>query len=55
MSGALLKFRRDKQRAPKDWQELINTGYVKQMPTPPPGKRYTFNPLSLDVLMVPAP
>ena len=55
LSRGLLTFKRDKQRAPKDWQELINTGYLKQMPTPPPGKRYTFNPLSLDVLMVPAP
>lgn len=52
LSQALLTFRRDKQRAPKDWQELIATGYLKQMPTPPAGKRYIFNPASLDVHMV---
>ena len=52
LSQALLTFRRDKQRAPKDWQELITTGYLKALPPAPPGKRYTFHPQSLDVLMV---
>lgn len=52
LSQALLTFRRDKKRAPKDWQELITTGYLKQMPAAPAGKRYTFNPASLDVRMV---
>lgn len=52
MTDALLKFKRDKHRAPKDWQELITTGYLKQMPTPPPGKAYVFNNYSLDVRMV---
>ena len=54
LSQALLTFRRDKNRAPKDWQELLATGYLKQMPKAPPGKRYTFNPFSLDVLTAPA-
>ena len=54
LSQALLTFRRDKKRAPKDWQELLATGYLKQMPKAPPGKRYTFNPFSLDVLTAPA-
>ena len=54
LSQALLTFRRDKNRAPKDWQELLATGYLKQMPKAPPGKRYTFNPQSLDVLTAPA-
>ena len=52
LSRGLLTFKRDKQRAPRDWQELISTGYLKQMPAAPPGKRYTFNPTSLDVQMV---
>jgi len=51
LSEALLKFRRDKKRAPKDWQELIATGYLKQMPEPPPGKRYVFD-RSLNVQVV---
>lgn len=51
MSEALLKFRRDKQRGPKNWEELIAAGYLKQMPSPPPGKRYTFD-RSLNVQMV---
>lgn len=51
LSQALLTFRRDKNRAPKDWQELITTGYLKQMPKPPAGRRYTFDPFSLDVRM----
>ena len=49
LSQALLTFRRDKNRAPKDWQELIATGYLKQLPKPPAGRRYTFDPISLDV------
>lgn len=52
LSQALLTFRRDKKRAPRDWQELTTSGYLKQMPNPPPGKRYMFNPTSLDVRMV---
>lgn len=51
LSQALLTFRRDKQRAPRDWQDA--TGYLKQMPTAPPGKSYTFD-RSLNVQMVPA-
>ncbi|NBV21644.1 MAG: hypothetical protein EBS05_06945 [Proteobacteria bacterium] len=53
LSQALLTFRRDKQRGPKDWEELIATGYLKKMPTAPAGKRYVFD-RSLNVLMVPA-
>ena len=53
LSQALLTFRRDKQRAPRDWQELISTGYLKQLPAAPPGKRYTFD-RSLNVQMAPA-
>jgi len=52
LSQGLLTFRRDKHRAPRDWQELISTGYLKQMPVAPPGRRYIFNPASLDVQMV---
>lgn len=51
MSEALLKFRRDKNRAPQDWQELMATGYLKQLPTAPPGKRYVFD-RSLNVRIV---
>ncbi|MEQ2007863.1 MAG: hypothetical protein ABMA26_13785 [Limisphaerales bacterium] len=52
LTQGLLTFKRDKNRAPRDWQELITTGYLKKMPAAPPGKRYTFNPASLDVHMV---
>lgn len=52
LSQGLLTFKRDKNRAPKDWEELISTGYLKKLPAAPPGKRYTFNPGSLDVHMV---
>lgn len=52
LTEGLLTFKRDKNRAPRDWQELISTGYLKQMPAAPPGKRYIFNPSSLDVHMV---
>lgn len=51
MTEALLKFNRDKKRAPTDWQELVTTGYLKQIPTAPPGKRYVFD-RSLNVRMV---
>lgn len=53
LSEALLKFRRDKNRGPANWQELITTGYLKQMPSAPPGKRYVFD-RSLNVQMLPA-
>lgn len=52
LSRGLLEFRRDKNRAPRDWHELLTTGYLQKLPAAPPGKRYTFNPQSLDVYMV---
>lgn len=51
LTEALLKFNRDKKRGPKDWQELITTGYLKQMPAAPEGKRYAFD-RSLNVRMI---
>ncbi|MFM8470520.1 MAG: hypothetical protein ACKODH_11210 [Limisphaerales bacterium] len=53
LSEALLKFRRDKNRGPANWQELITTGYLKQIPTAPDGQQYVFD-RSLNVRMVPA-
>lgn len=53
LTEAVLKFKRDKQRNPRDWQELISAGYLKQLPAAPPGKQYTFD-RSLNVQMVPA-
>lgn len=51
LSRALFSFQGKNGRPPKDWQELISTGYLKQMPAAPPGKRYTFD-RSLNVHMV---
>ncbi len=52
LSQALLTFRRDKNRAPSDWQELLATGDLRQMPRPPVGRPSTFAPISLDVRLV---
>lgn len=31
-------------RAPKSLDELVNSGYLKKLPAPPPGKKYVYTP-----------
>lgn len=37
---------------PKDLNELVTAGYLKQLPTPPSGKKFAFDPAKMRVQLV---
>jgi hypothetical protein len=39
-------------RAPKDVNELITGGYIKQLPAPPPGKKFAIDAKNRRVIVV---
>jgi len=32
------------ERAPKSLEELVSSGYLRKLPTPPAGKKYVYDP-----------
>lgn len=41
-----------RNQPPKDLNELVTTGYLKQLPTPPTGKKFAFDPAKMRVQLV---
>jgi len=37
--------------APKSLNDLVKEGYLKRLPTPPPGKQYKFDPRTMHVTL----
>lgn len=52
ITEGLMNFMLAKERAPKDLNELVSTGYLKALPTPPPGKKFAYEPTKLAVTLV---
>jgi hypothetical protein len=48
------RFRDKHRRLPASWQELIQTGFLKAMPSPPRGMRFAIDPISAMVVELPA-
>lgn len=46
INEALKQFVQDTERLPKDLNELVKSGAMARLPTPPPGKKYTLDPAS---------
>jgi len=40
LTQTVRKYAMEQQRAPKDLQELVDKGYLKQVPQPPPAKKF---------------
>lgn len=40
LTQTVRKYAMEQQKAPKDLQELVDKGYLKQVPQPPAGKKF---------------
>lgn len=49
LTQALRKYSMENRRVPKTVEELISAGYVKALPTPPPGKKFVVDPKRVEV------
>lgn len=49
---ALKVFVRDAERFPNSFEEMVKSGVIERIPTPPAGKKYVLDPKSNDVLLV---
>jgi len=52
LTDAVYRFRDKHKRLPASLQELVQTGFLKALPTPPPGVRYAIDPISAMVVEV---
>lgn len=41
-----------RNQPPKDLNELVTAGYLQRLPTPPPGKKFAFDPAKMRVQLV---
>lgn len=52
LTNAVARFRDQHKRLPASWQELVQTGFLKALPIPPPGVRYALDPISAMVVEI---
>lgn len=43
LTQVVRKYAAEKQRAPKDIQEVVSAGYLDSLPSAPPGKRFAID------------
>jgi hypothetical protein len=52
LSQALQQFYAGEERHPKDLNELVTKGYLRQVPPPPAGMKYDYNPATGQLKLV---
>ena len=52
MTGAVQAWVTSRGEAPKNFQEMIKVGFIRKMPTPPPGKEFAIDAKNLQVVLV---
>jgi len=52
LTQALRKYSVEHKRVPKTFDEVVGAGYVKQLPKPPPDKKFEIDPKSMQVVLV---
>ncbi len=52
LTDAVARFRDKHKRLPTHWQELLQAGFLKALPQPPPGVRYAIDPISAMVVEI---
>lgn len=52
MTAALESWYTSRGVAPKNIQELVKAGFIKKLPTPPPGKDFAIDAKNLKVIVV---
>jgi hypothetical protein len=53
VTDAMRKFEVDLGRAPKDLTELVRLGYIEEVPPPPDGQTYVYDPELANVQLAP--
>jgi hypothetical protein len=51
VTHAVQSFFIQKERAPKNLEELISAGFLRKLPTPPPGKKYVYDPERANIIL----
>lgn len=51
LTEAVRRFGAEKQRVPKDLNEVISAGYIRNMPPAPPGKKFVLNTQRLEITL----
>ena len=46
LTGAVARFHDKFRRFPRDWNELVTTGFISAIPQPAPGKRFMIDPVT---------
>lgn len=52
LNDAIQKFQSMEDRYPRDFNELVSQHYLRQLPVPPPGMRFAYNPKSGQVALI---
>jgi len=52
LTQALRKYSFEHHRLPKAFSEVVAAGYVKNMPQPPPGRKFEIDPKTIQVVLV---
>ena len=54
LPGAVARFHDKFRRFPRDWNELVTTGFIVAIPQPAPGKRFMIDPATRIVVELPS-
>lgn len=46
LTGAVARFHDRFQRFPRDWDELVTSGFIQSIPQPAAGKRFAIDPVT---------
>ncbi|NGO38982.1 hypothetical protein G4L39_06175 [Limisphaera ngatamarikiensis] len=52
LTQAVRRYSAERRRVPGGLDEVVAAGYIKTLPPPPPGMRYTIDPKRLEVMLV---
>ncbi len=53
LTGAVARFHDKFQRFPRDWNELVTSGFIPSLPSPAAGKRFAIDPVTRIVVELP--
>ena len=51
VTQAVQSFFINKERAPKNLEELVASGFLRKLPTPPAGKKYVYDPEKANIAL----
>lgn len=54
LTGAVARFHDKFRRFPRDWNELVTTGFIQSIPQPASGNRFMIDPTTRIVVELPS-